>query len=92
MKKNEFLDLEEKNLIEAFEKWEFVSVANLEERKKQLKQSFKKTINSRRPINIRILETDIHKLKTKAIEEWLPYQTLISKVLHEYTTWKLISK
>ncbi|MDP2091132.1 MAG: antitoxin [Candidatus Gracilibacteria bacterium] len=92
MKKNEFLDIEEKEIIESFEKGEFVSVSNLEERKKELKQSFKKTINSRRPINIRVLETDIHKLKTKAIEEGLPYQTLISKVLHDYTTGKLISK
>lgn len=91
-KKDNFLDQEEKNLIEAFEKWEFVQVKNLEERKKELQQSFRDTIRKRKSINIRILESDIHRLKTLAIEEWLPYQTLISTVLHKFTTWKMISK
>lgn len=92
MKKINFLDEEEKEIIESFEKWEFKSVTNLEKRKSELKQSFKNTIKSRKSINIRILESDIHRLKTIAIEEWLPYQTLISTVLHKFTTWKLTSK
>lgn len=92
MKKSNFLDTEEKELVEAFEKWEFMSVPNLGERKTELKQSFKDTIRNRKSINIRILESDIHRLKTIAIEEWLPYQTLISTVLHKFTTWKLASK
>ena len=90
--KTDILDLEEQNLAHALEKGEFKSVANLEERKWALKRSFQKTIKSRKSINIRILESDIHRLKTLAIEEWLPYQTLISTVLHKYTTGKFITK
>jgi predicted DNA binding CopG/RHH family protein len=92
MKKNNFLDLEEKELVESFEKWEFISVKNLWKRKEELKKAFKNTTSMRKPINIRILESDIRKLKTIAIEEWLPYQTLISTVLHKFTNWKLVSK
>ena len=92
MGKDNFIDQEEKDLIESFEKWEFVSAKNLDKRKSLLKQSFKKTIQSRKPINIRILESDILRLRTIAAEEWLPYQTLISTVLHKFTTWKLVSK
>jgi predicted DNA binding CopG/RHH family protein len=92
MKKEVFLDNEEKELIEAYEKWEFVSVSNLSDRKKDLQTAFKATTSKRKSINIRVLESDIQKIKTRAIEEWLPYQTLISQVLHKYSTWKVIMK
>lgn len=37
-------------------------------------------------INIRISEPDLTSLKKKAEEEGVPYQTLISSVLHKYIT------
>lgn len=92
MKKNEFIDDEERDLVESYEKWEFVSAKNLEQRKKSLKDVFKSTTSKRRPINVRLLESDLIKIKSKAIEEWLPYQTFISQILHKYTSGKLISK
>jgi len=92
MKKEIFLDDEEKDLLEVYERWEFISVNNLETRKKKLEQAFKTTTSKRRSINIRVLESDIQKIKTKAIEEWLPYQTLISQVLHKFSTWKIALK
>lgn len=92
MKKEIFLDDEEKALIEAYERWEFISSSSLESRKKDLKEAFKTTSSKRKSINIRVLEADIQKIKTKAIEEWLPYQTLISQVLHKFSTWKIVLK
>jgi predicted DNA binding CopG/RHH family protein len=92
MKKEIFLDKEEKELIEAYEKWEFISVSNLSNRKKDLQTAFKTTTSKRKSINIRVLESDIQKIKTRAAEEGLPYQTLISQVLHKYSTWKVIMK
>lgn len=38
-----------------------------------------------RNINIRLSERDLFKLKAKAIEEGLPYQTLASSILHKAT-------
>ncbi len=92
MKKKFFIDDEEKEIIESFEKWEFKTVNNLEENKKIIKQIFKNNISKRKSINIRLLESDIQKIKVKAIEEWLPYQTLISQVLHKFSNWKVIFK
>ncbi len=43
-------------------------------------------------INIRISEDDLTRLKRKAEEEGMPYQTLISSVLHKYLTDRLVDK
>ncbi len=49
-------------------------------------------ISKRRAINIRIFHGDIQRLKDKAEEEGIPYQTLITSVLHKYVTGKLVSR
>jgi len=41
-------------------------------------------------INIRINEADLQTLKEKAVEEGLPYQTLIASILHKYVSGTLI--
>ena len=43
-------------------------------------------------INIRISEPDLTSLKKKAEEEGVPYQTLISSVLHKYITERLVDE
>ncbi len=43
-------------------------------------------------INIRISEYDLAHLKQKAAEEGMPYQTLISSVLHKYLTDRLVDE
>jgi len=43
-------------------------------------------------INIRISEPDLTRLKKKAEEEGMPYQTLISSVLHKYITDRLVDE
>lgn len=42
------------------------------------------TSNRSRNINIRVSERDLLKLKAKAVEMGLPYQTLIASILHQY--------
>ena len=43
-------------------------------------------------INIRINEFDLAHLKKKAEEEGIPYQTLISSVLHKYLADRLVDE
>ena len=51
-------------------------------------ESARKTKN----INIRISESDLARLKQRSLEEGLPYQTLISSVLHRFVTDKLVDE
>ena len=54
-------------------------------RKKELQQIARHTLNKTRNINIRLSERDLYRLKSKAIEEGIPYQTLASSILHKST-------
>jgi predicted DNA binding CopG/RHH family protein len=51
-------------------------------------ESARKTKN----INIRISESDLARLKQRSLEEGLPYQTLISSVLHRFVTDRLVDE
>ena len=48
--------------------------------------------NKARNINIRISAYDIEKIKQRSAEEGIPYQTLISSIIHKYVTGKLIDE
>ena len=84
-------DKEEKNILDAYNKGEFKSVPNLKEEKKKLVAAAKATIAMRKNknINIRISEQDLHKIKAKASDRGLPYQTLVSSVLHQFSNGKV---
>ena len=80
------LDDEEKQLLEEIDKGEWKPVKNLAKRKKELIQIARNTLNKTRNINLRLSERDLQKLKAKAAREGLPYQTLVSSVLHKFAT------
>jgi predicted DNA binding CopG/RHH family protein len=77
------LTKEEQQILDDFENGKFKRVANFEQRKKELQEYARNTLNKTRNINIRLSERDIYRLKAKAMEEGLPYQTLVSSILHK---------
>ena len=48
--------------------------------------------NKTKNINIRISAYDIEKVKQKSAEEGIPYQTLISSIIHKYISGSLIDE
>lgn len=83
------LDKEERELLDAYNKGEFKSVPHFEEEKKKYIAAARATLNKTKNINIRLTERDLYKLKAKAMERGLPYQTLVSSVLHQYTNGRI---
>jgi predicted DNA binding CopG/RHH family protein len=83
---------EELEIIKYIEEGNTPSHPNLKERKKEIAQVFKNTISTKRAINIRVLEHDLSKIRSKAIREGVPYQTLIGSVLHKYANDDLVSR
>ncbi|MBI2596431.1 hypothetical protein HYW46_06920 [Candidatus Daviesbacteria bacterium] len=77
------LDPEEEEILKAFEEGKLVRVKNFARVKKELMTAAKNTLNKTKNINIRLSEKDLYKLKTKAAEEGLPYQTYAASVLHK---------
>ncbi len=83
------LDNYEKEILESYENDEWVSVENLAEKKKEYAQYAKNTFLKNKRINIRISEKDFVDIKTRSLEEGVPYQTLISSIIHKYVSGKL---
>jgi predicted DNA binding CopG/RHH family protein len=52
----------------------------------------KATFQKNRRVNIRISEKDLDGIQRRAVEEGLPYQTLMSSVLHKFVTGRLTEK
>lgn len=86
------LDKEEQDILESFENNEWKSVSDLDKRKKILQKYAKNTLLKNKRVNIRISERDMTELKKRAVEEGLPYQTLISSILHKYINRSLVPK
>jgi len=85
------LNKEEKEILESYEKDEWVSVskpASIAKYKAAAKATFKKD----KRVNIRISELDLELLKERALIEGLPYQTLMSSILHKYITGRFAEK
>jgi predicted DNA binding CopG/RHH family protein len=86
------LDKTERELLESYENEEWESVENFESEKLRYEQIARNTIQKNKRINIRISERDLNRIKLKAIEEGVPYQTLISSVLHKYVSGSFVEK
>ena len=83
---------EELKIVKYIEDENPKSIDNLEEEKLKLKAAAKNTISKRKAINLKVLESDIIKFKSKAMQEGMGYQTLINSVLHKYITGQLVEK
>lgn len=76
---------EDQELLDAFEAGEFKSDLK-EERRTRLAKLAAETIKKDKRINIRISRRDLEALQRRALEEGLPYQSLVSSVLHKYVS------
>lgn len=78
------LTKEEKEILDSFEKEEWVPVTNLTKRKKELMAYARNTLRKDKRLNIRISERDLLELQKKAVNEGLPYQTYVSSIIHKF--------
>jgi predicted DNA binding CopG/RHH family protein len=89
---NNNLDNEEQEILTSFENDEWISDPDFVQRKKVLQESARYTIQKNKRVNIRISERDIVEIKKRAFEEGIPYQTLISSILHKYISGRFVTK
>lgn len=82
------LDEYELEIQSAYEKGQLKSVATKEELAKFRAAARATSIKDRR-VNIRLSTGDLNDIQVKAMEEGMPYQTLIASVLHKYVTGRL---
>jgi len=86
------LDKEEKNILDSFERGEWQSVKNLKKEIEKHQQYARATLSKDKRINIRISSKDLEEIQAIAVEDGIPYQTLISSILHRYVNGRLVEK
>lgn len=82
------IDDYELEILNAYEKGQLKSVATKAELAK-FKAAARATAIKDRRVNIRLSSGDLSDIQVKALEEGVPYQTLIASVLHKYVTGRL---
>jgi predicted DNA binding CopG/RHH family protein len=83
---------EELEIVDYIENQDHQSVPNVKNEMQAIKDAITKKYTKRKAINLKVLETDIEGFKAKALQEGMPYQTLINSVLHKYITGQLVEK
>lgn len=86
------LDSEEKNIVESYDRGEWRTVRNPEQEIKRLREYARNTLQKDKRINIRMSSKDLDQVQAIAAQEGIPYQTLISSIIHKYVAGYLIEK
>jgi predicted DNA binding CopG/RHH family protein len=92
MPKHSRLDGEEQEILESFEKGEWKPVAHRKEEIERYSSYAKAALTKDKRINIRISGKDLESIQNMAVEEGLPYQTLISSLIHKFVTGRMVDK
>jgi len=85
------MDKEESEILDAIEndRWELVKP-----RKAELNyyaEIARNTFRKDQRMNIRISRADLNRIKAKAAEEGIPYQTLVASIIHKYASGSLLA-
>jgi predicted DNA binding CopG/RHH family protein len=83
---NVILDAEEQAVEEAIERGEYQDVSDPVASKKLIEEAASRylQLNTTKPITLRVRQTDLIKIKAKAKRSNIPYQTLLSALLHDF--------
>ena len=80
------LNQEEKEILDSYDRDEWVPSRRRDEDPKKYQDYARATLRKDRRVNIRISSKDLESLQKKALQEGIPYQTLMASILHKYVT------
>ncbi|MBF0280309.1 MAG: antitoxin [SAR324 cluster bacterium] len=83
---------EEQEILDAFEKGQLQSVPNVEQEIFNAKETARQTFKKNKRVNLRMTENDFEMAHVKTLEEGIPYQTLLSSIIHKYLINQLVEK
>ena len=86
------LDREEREILDAYHAGRLERIALTREEIEDYREAARAVSRKTKRINIRLSARDLEDLQVKAAEEGMPYQTLISSVLHKFASGRLIEK
>jgi predicted DNA binding CopG/RHH family protein len=90
--KKTILDNEEKDILNSYERGEWKTVQNQKAEIRKLREYARNTLQKDKRINIRMSSKDLDQVQVIAAQEGIPYQTLISSIIHKYVSGYLTEK
>ena len=89
----EKLSPEEREILDRFERGRVAAGGPDAERELEVaRQAARRTFNKTRRVNLRVTERDFELAHYRAREEGIPYQTLLSSVIHRYLSGRLVER
>ncbi|MCY4113952.1 MAG: hypothetical protein OXG33_08450 [Chloroflexi bacterium] len=86
------LSAEERDILDQFERGELRSVPHLQDEIQAAREAARQTFNKTKRVNLRVTERDFNLAHARAREDGIPYQTLLSSVIHKYLSGRLTEK
>ncbi len=86
------LDKEEKDILESFERGEWKQVKNVKAAVEKHQEYARNTLKKDKRVNIRISSKVLEEIQALAVENGIPYQTLMTSILHRYVHGSLVDK
>jgi predicted DNA binding CopG/RHH family protein len=86
------LDKEEAEILDAYEQGKMILSTPSKMEKAKIKKAAENTFRKNRRVTIRLYDHDLKGIQKKAMEKGLPYQTLISGMIHQYVEGDLVEK
>jgi predicted DNA binding CopG/RHH family protein len=83
------MNKDEKELLNSYERGDWISVGKAKIESKRYQEYARSTFKKDRRVNIRISTKDVEGIQKKALEEGIPYQTLMASILHKYVSGSL---
>jgi len=83
---------EEQELLGSFDRGEWRSIKGRAKEVRRYLEYARGTFKKDRRVNIRISTKDLEALQKRALEEGIPYQTLLASILHKYADGRLVEK
>lgn len=77
---------EEKDILDSFEQDQWRPAKNRKGEIKKLQQYARNTLQKDKRINIRMSSKDLDRVRVIATQQGIPYQTLISSIIHKYVS------
>ena len=89
---NDVMNEEERDILDRFQRGDLLSAPGAEREMETARQAARNTFNKTRRVNLRVTERDFNLAHSRAREEGIPYQTLLSSVIHKYLSGRLTEK
>ena len=83
---------EEKELLESVERGEWKTIPDFEKEAKRYQECARATFRKNKRLSIRISEKDFADIQKRALQQGVPYHTLISSILHKFVNGRFIEK